>query len=55
MKKRIVNKRTMNDPLPLTHVNAKTVLSGPMFTNVARLMNDRHVVVVHGGGGRCNC
>ena len=52
------SKRTTNpnyDPLPLTHLNAKTALSGPMFTNVARLMNDRHVVVVHGGGGRCNC
>ena len=48
------NKRTMNNPLPLTHLNAKTALSGPMFTNVARLMNDRHVAVVH-GGGRCNC
>ena len=50
----IRTKRTMNDPLPLTHLNAKTRLSGPMFTNVARLMNDRHVAVVH-GGGRCNC
>ena len=27
MKKRIVDKRTMNDPLPLTHVNAKAVLT----------------------------
>ena len=49
------DKRTMNDdPLPLTHLNAKTVLSGPMFGNVARLLNDRHVAIVH-GGGRCNC
>ena len=44
-----VNKRTMNDdPLPLTHLNAKTALSGPMFGNVARLLNDRHVAVVEG-------
>ena len=55
MKKRIVNKRTMNDPLPLTHLNAKTALTGPMFKNVARLMDDRHVVVVHGDGGKCKC
>ena len=48
------NKRTMNDPLPLTHLNAQTRLSGPMFKNVARLLDDRHVAVVH-GGGRCKC
>ena len=48
------NKRTMNDPLPLTHLNAKTKLSGPMFKNVARLLDDRHVAVVH-GGGKCKC
>ena len=47
-------KRTMNDPLPLTHLNAKTRLSGPMFKNVARLLDDRHVTVVH-GGGKCKC
>ena len=43
-----------SDPLPLTHLNAKTALSGPMFKNVARLMDDLHVAIVH-GGGRCNC
>ena len=48
------NKRTMNDLLPLTHLNAKTGLSGPMFKNVARLLDDRHVAVVH-GGGKCKC
>ena len=47
-------KSTMNDPLPLTTLKAKTALSGPMFKNVARLMDDRHVAVVH-GGGKCNC
>ena len=48
------NKRAMSDPLPLTPVNVKPRLSGPMFTNVARLMNDRHVALVH-GGGKCEC
>ena len=47
-------KRTMNDLLPLTHVNAKTVLTGPMFTNVARLLDDLHFSIVH-GGRKCNC
>ena len=48
------DKRAINDPLPLTHLNAKTGLSGPMFMNVARLLDDRHVAVVH-GGGKCKC
>lgn len=48
------DKRAKDEPLPLTHLNAKTVLSGPMFGNVARLLNDRHVAIVH-GGGKCSC
>ena len=51
---REVTANKWNDPLPLTHLNAKPRLSGPMFKNVARLLDDRHVAVVH-GGGKCKC
>ena len=48
------NKGSLKDPLPLTPLNAPTKLSGPMFKNVARMMDDLHEKIVH-GSRRCNC